>query len=470
MTLEEVLAFYNRGGNFHELNLPTLDPVIAVLGLTVEERTAVVAFLRALTDDRVRFEMAPFDHPQLFVPNGHPGDETKVTDNGTGAATDALLEVSAVSAVGDCVGIDGTPRVCDDHNPCTTDSCQPHVGCMSVANPLACDDGNPCTDDSCDPVRGCAHNANTRACNDGNACTADRCRAGVCVGTPIGCDDANPCTDDSCDAVLGCVHTPNTDPCNDGNACTTGDRCAAGTCRGAPLGCDDGNPCTDDLCDPVTGGCAHTANTSACDDGDPRTVLDHCEAGVCVSGPLGCPAKPVDGCRISLVPQSSSLQLKKSVLDSHNRLIWRWQNGQATRKTDFGNPAVDGGTNYAFCVYDEEQGVPRLVMGRGLPAGGTCGGLACWREGATGFSYRDRAATHAPGLATVTLRGGPDGLSMISVQGRGRGLEMLSPPLHQDPVVRVQLIADGVCWQSDYRPPALTNEGGTFQDIGEGGE
>jgi hypothetical protein len=44
--------------------------------------------------------------------------------------------------------------------------------------------------------------------------------------------------------------------------------------------------------------------------------------------------------------------------------------------------------------------------------------------------------------------------------------EMPSPPLHQDPVVRVQLIADGVCWQSDYRPPALRNQGGTFQDIG----
>jgi hypothetical protein len=30
----------------------------------------VVAFLQALTDPRVKEERAPFDHPQLFVPNG----------------------------------------------------------------------------------------------------------------------------------------------------------------------------------------------------------------------------------------------------------------------------------------------------------------------------------------------------------------------------------------------------------------
>jgi hypothetical protein len=30
-----------------------------------------VAFLKALTDQRVVQRSAPFDHPQLFVPNGH---------------------------------------------------------------------------------------------------------------------------------------------------------------------------------------------------------------------------------------------------------------------------------------------------------------------------------------------------------------------------------------------------------------
>ncbi len=30
-----------------------------------------VAFLKCLTDERLRWERAPFDHPQLLVPHGH---------------------------------------------------------------------------------------------------------------------------------------------------------------------------------------------------------------------------------------------------------------------------------------------------------------------------------------------------------------------------------------------------------------
>jgi hypothetical protein len=70
------------------------------LGLTVAEQTALVAFLKSLTDDRVRFEKAPFDHPQLFVPNGHPGDQSQVISDGTGKARDTLMEIPAVGAGG----------------------------------------------------------------------------------------------------------------------------------------------------------------------------------------------------------------------------------------------------------------------------------------------------------------------------------------------------------------------------------
>ena len=39
----------------------------------------VVAFLRnALTDPRVAWERAPFDHPSLVIPDGHIGDEIQV--------------------------------------------------------------------------------------------------------------------------------------------------------------------------------------------------------------------------------------------------------------------------------------------------------------------------------------------------------------------------------------------------------
>lgn len=104
--LRQVVEFYNRGGNFADNNRLDLDPDITSLELSEEQKDALVAFMKSLTDDRVRCEEAPFDHPQLFVPNGHPGDETTVMDDGTGQATDELLEIGAVGAAGrdDCVG------------------------------------------------------------------------------------------------------------------------------------------------------------------------------------------------------------------------------------------------------------------------------------------------------------------------------------------------------------------------------
>ena len=64
-TLRSVVDFYDRGGD-----VPTSD--IQPLGLTVAERDALVDFMLALTDDRVRFQRAPFDHPSLNPVNRAP--------------------------------------------------------------------------------------------------------------------------------------------------------------------------------------------------------------------------------------------------------------------------------------------------------------------------------------------------------------------------------------------------------------
>ncbi len=74
LTLEQVVDFYNRGGDFHEQNIDNLDADIENLNLSAENKADLVDFLKSLTDERVRYERAPFDHPQLFVPNGQPGD------------------------------------------------------------------------------------------------------------------------------------------------------------------------------------------------------------------------------------------------------------------------------------------------------------------------------------------------------------------------------------------------------------
>jgi cytochrome c peroxidase len=69
-TLEQVVDFYNRGGDFEDLNLYDLDSCIMPLALTQTEKDTLVAFMKACTDDRVKHERAPFDHPSLNVPNG----------------------------------------------------------------------------------------------------------------------------------------------------------------------------------------------------------------------------------------------------------------------------------------------------------------------------------------------------------------------------------------------------------------
>ncbi|BAZ49636.1 hypothetical protein NIES4103_22480 [Nostoc sp. NIES-4103] len=96
LTLEQVVDFYNRGAGDDNPNVPRLP----LLNLSNEDKQALVAFLKSLTDERVRYEKAPFDHPQLFIPNGHPGNETTVTNDGTGKATDDLIEIPAVGRNG----------------------------------------------------------------------------------------------------------------------------------------------------------------------------------------------------------------------------------------------------------------------------------------------------------------------------------------------------------------------------------
>ncbi|OAI17997.1 MULTISPECIES: cytochrome-c peroxidase [Methylomonas] len=72
-TLRQVVQFYNRGGNFCHFNAPDLAPNIKPLGLTDLQEEELVAFLVSLTDQRVRYQKAPFDHPELRLPiDGRP--------------------------------------------------------------------------------------------------------------------------------------------------------------------------------------------------------------------------------------------------------------------------------------------------------------------------------------------------------------------------------------------------------------
>ncbi len=81
MTLEEVVDFYARGGNFPTANRANLDINIVELPALQGDplaKAAMVAFMKSMTDERVRNEEAPFDHPEIFIPNGDSVNDTDV--------------------------------------------------------------------------------------------------------------------------------------------------------------------------------------------------------------------------------------------------------------------------------------------------------------------------------------------------------------------------------------------------------
>jgi cytochrome c peroxidase len=102
-TLHDAVDLYSRGGNvapIHTLDGTLIEPV-GVPALTSDETDAIVAFLETLTDERVLYQRAPFDHPQIFVPNGHPGGSNSTIDeNNDGLADDLMVEIPAVGSAG----------------------------------------------------------------------------------------------------------------------------------------------------------------------------------------------------------------------------------------------------------------------------------------------------------------------------------------------------------------------------------
>jgi cytochrome c peroxidase len=82
--LEQVLDFYGRNGDVPAGG--NLGPGIGNIRLNQQERAQIVEFLKALTDERVRFERAPFDHPSLCVPVGYRENPPGVLSRDTSAA------------------------------------------------------------------------------------------------------------------------------------------------------------------------------------------------------------------------------------------------------------------------------------------------------------------------------------------------------------------------------------------------
>lgn len=91
-TIEDVVAFYNRGGDFP--NEPSHDSRVHPLGLPPGAQSDLAAFLkRPLTDDRVRNELPPFDRPQLYTESNHVPVISGGGRAGSGSITPAAVAI-----------------------------------------------------------------------------------------------------------------------------------------------------------------------------------------------------------------------------------------------------------------------------------------------------------------------------------------------------------------------------------------
>ena len=183
--------------------------------------------------------------------------------NGTTCANGNLCDGDDTCQSGTCTAT-GTALNCNDHNPCTTDSCVAATGCSNamMSGCVACGTGEDA---------GAGEDAGTfPACSDNNLCNGvETCGSdATCqAGTAPNCDDGNPCTVDSCSPTGGCAHQmvdgcmacDSDDDCEDNDKCDGDEVCQNGTCHaGTALACDDDDDCTMDQCS-AADGCKYTA-------------------------------------------------------------------------------------------------------------------------------------------------------------------------------------------------------------------
>ncbi len=93
-TLEEVVDFYDRGGDHQEA--PNFENgIIRFLGLSAQEKADLVAFMkRPLTDLRVKNELPPFDRPKLFTESVRV---PQITGTGRAGSASITPEITAIS-------------------------------------------------------------------------------------------------------------------------------------------------------------------------------------------------------------------------------------------------------------------------------------------------------------------------------------------------------------------------------------
>jgi hypothetical protein len=223
------------------------------------------------------------------LPNGQPCNPSCTLD--CGAQDTACVTNYCIGAPGS-YSCSGVATNCTNPGPCYTTTCDPTLGCQTVA--MDCDDNNACTVDSC--VNGaCVHTPVTCASN--NLCIPSTCnnQTGACETAEKICSDGVGCTDDTCDPSTGdCIYTPNHVTCNIQDRCHNY-FCTPNGCVAEDLPCpDDGLFCTVAVCVAFQG-CNNqslSCNNTVVDKEDCSTVACAEEEGQCVKQDRECALPP----------------------------------------------------------------------------------------------------------------------------------------------------------------------------------
>ena len=103
-TLSQVINIYHRQGDFGRENMPDTSPDVALAGgMTIFQKRDLLQLMLEMTDARVERRSAPFDHPELIIPNGHTvrtGTTSTLINRGNGTAQDNLLVIPATGKTG----------------------------------------------------------------------------------------------------------------------------------------------------------------------------------------------------------------------------------------------------------------------------------------------------------------------------------------------------------------------------------
>lgn len=323
---ERTVFLINKGDKPLTLRSPTGDMEGGVFAIVPE------AFeIPAGNEVLVRVHFAPAAEKEYLSVITFPNDSNNepafhLTVRGIGDEADPCKgKVCNAPPVPACLGTT-TSRIYDPAGTCDAGQCV--YSTVSETCGHGCDQvtglckGDPCASVICNSPPSACFNAigqciaggcvyapsNSAICNDNDPCSVqDACTEGSCRGTPKTCNQppAAQCLDANtrrvwssqglCDGTGACQYTSQDQTCPYGCNGTTGtcngDPCAGVTCNTPPNGCYAASgTCSN-------GDCTYAfANGASCNDSDPCTVSDACNAGSCGGQPKSCSAPPPAEC------------------------------------------------------------------------------------------------------------------------------------------------------------------------------